>query len=176
MNEAAQDEALDFGYRPAIGALVDRLKGKLGHQCLQRQLTLEEDNQVSCLVVEARKADTCSCNPEDARMPIDEKHREAVLREVDARLPDGDADCFCAVPQLEGDELAACQNEKGDPLVVDGAQANGWCYIDATSVPPVGSPELVPESCVSTERRLVRLIGTAKARPESALFVMCSEG
>ena len=176
MDETTQESAPDFGYTPAIGALIDQLKGKLGHQCLPRKLTPDEDNQVSCLVLEARETESCSCAAEDGRIPVAEEHVPAVQGAIDAGQVDGGADCFCEIPQLAGDELSACQNEKADPLVVDGEQVDGWCYIDATSLPPVGSPELVPESCVSTERRLVRLVGKAKARPGSTLVIMCSEG
>jgi hypothetical protein len=176
MDEATEKDALDFGYRPAIGALVDRLKGKLGYQCLPRQLTPKADGTVSCLVIEARKSQSCSCAAADGRAPVTDEHRPAVDGARESGLVDGDDDCFCEVPQLGGKELSACQVDKSDPLVVDGQQANGWCYVDATSTPPVGSPALVPDSCPSTERRLVRLVGNAKAKPGSTLVITCDEG
>ncbi|MBK8253793.1 MAG: hypothetical protein IPK82_14150 [Polyangiaceae bacterium] len=176
MDESAETDALDFGYRPAIGALIDQLRGKLGHQCLPRKLTPAENGQVKCLVLEARKSETCSCKPEDGRVAVSDEHVDAVQSALESGLIREGASCFCEVPQLEGAELTACQNENADPLVVDGEQVNGFCYIDATAVPPVGSPELVPDSCVSTERRVVRLVGNAKARPGSDYYVMCSEG
>lgn len=176
MDPEAQASAPDFGYTPAIGALIEQLKGKLGHQCLPRKLTPDKDGHVSCLVLEARAADSCSCAAEDGRIPVADDHVAAVQGARESGLIKDSADCFCEVPQLEGDELAACQNEKADPIVVDGQQVDGWCYIDATSVPPVGSPALVPEACASTERRLIRLTGSSKPRPGSTLFVMCTEG
>ncbi len=176
MDEATQATAPDFGYTPAIGALIEQLKGKLGHQCLPRKLTPDEHGQVSCLVLEARKSESCSCKPEDGRTAVAEEHTGAVQSARNMGVIDDAADCFCEIPQLESEELAACQNEKADPIIVNEEQVDGWCYIDATSVPKVGSPDLVPESCASTERRLVRLVGNAKARPGSTLFIMCSEG
>ena len=169
------NDAADFGYRPAIGALVDQLKGKLGHQCLPRKLTPDAEGQVRCLVMEAREADSCSCDAADGRQPVSEEHAPAIEDALNKGVISGSAGCFCEVPQLTGDELEACQNEKADPLLVDGEQVDGFCYIDATSTPPVGDEALVPDSCVGTERRLIRLVGNAKARPGSELFIMCSE-
>ncbi len=175
MDASSDNDAPDFGYRPAIGSLVDQLKDKLGHQCLPRKLTPDEDGQVRCLVIEAREADTCDCEDADGRVAVAEEHEPAIVDALNKGVIEGDKGCFCEVPQLHGDDLTACQNEKSDPLVVDGSQVDGFCYIDATSNPPVGNGALVPDSCVSTERRLIRLVGNAKARPGSELFIMCSE-
>lgn len=176
MDATTAGAAEDFGYRPAIGALIDRLKDKLGYQCLPRKLTPDDDGHVSCLVLEARQSETCTCDAADGRTKVEGKHIDAVQGAQESGVIDEKNDCFCEIPQLDGDELSACQTHLEDPIVVDGDQVDGWCYVDATSVPPVGAPELVPESCASTERRLVRLVGTAKARPGSTLFIMCSEG
>ena len=172
---SAENDAPDFGYRPAIGALVDQLKDKLGHQCLPRKLTPDAEGQVRCLVVEARKEKSCSCKPEDGRQPMSEEHMPAIGDALNKGVIDEGNGCFCEVPQLTGDELTACQNDKADPLVVGGEQVDGFCYIDATSTPPVGNTDLVPDSCVGTERRLIRLVGNAKARPGSELFIMCTD-
>jgi hypothetical protein len=177
MDEATEKSgAADFGYRPAIGALIDKLKGKLGHQCLPRQLTPNSEGQVGCLVIEARKSASCSCKAEDARAPIASEHATAIQGALDTGIIADDNSCFCEIPQLGGQDLSACQNEKADPIVVDGDQVNGWCYIDANAVPAIGSKELVPETCSSEEKRLIRFVGTAKARPGSELFIMCTEG
>ena len=176
MDEAASDGAPDFGYRPAIGALIDRLKEKLEHQCLPRQLTPDADGQVGCLVIEARKTDSCSCKSEDGRAPVEGVHAPAIEGAIEQGVIDGEASCFCEIPQLQAKQLEACQTEQADPIVVDEQQVNGWCYIDASAVPPIGSGDLVPKSCAATEKRLVRFVGTGKARPGSELFIMCTDG
>ena len=51
----------DYGYRPAIGAIIDRLKVALGGQCLPRQLTPDENGEVQCLILEARNTLTAHC-------------------------------------------------------------------------------------------------------------------
>jgi len=43
------DTRADYGYRPAIGSIIDRLKLALGGQCLPRSLTPNSEGQVSCL-------------------------------------------------------------------------------------------------------------------------------
>src|SRR6185295_7007057 len=43
----------DFGYRPAIAAIVDRLKEQLGNRCLPRALVVDQaDGTVPCSLVE----------------------------------------------------------------------------------------------------------------------------
>jgi hypothetical protein len=47
--------AAGFGYNPAVKAIVDRLKEKLGGTCLPRPLTVDEQTgEVPCTVVEAK--------------------------------------------------------------------------------------------------------------------------
>jgi len=172
---STENDAPDFGYRPAIGALVDQLKSKLGHQCLPRKLTPDTEGQVSCLVIEARETASCSCEAEEGRIAVAEEHAPAVVGAIENGIVEASDNCFCEVPQLQGDELTACQNDTADPIVIDGDQVDGFCYVDDSSVPKVGNPDLVPDSCTATERRLIRLVGNAKARPGSSLFIMCSD-
>src|SRR5215470_10939433 len=54
--------AADFGYRPAIGAIIDRLKTALGGQCLPRTLRLKSDGSIPCVILEARRTDS-GCGP-----------------------------------------------------------------------------------------------------------------
>ena len=79
-------EADDFGYRPAIGSIIDRLKLALGGQCLPRQLTPDKEGQVQCLILEARNTggvaggDKCDafCKGLPARQPVSADHKPAV--------------------------------------------------------------------------------------------------
>ena len=81
--------------------------------------------------------------------------------------------CFCELTQLGGDALAACQQDPADPPVVDGDFVHGWCYIDASVVPPVGNPDLV-EQCPGTDKRIIRFVGDGHAAPEATLFLTCT--
>lgn len=165
-------DRLDFGYAPAVGAIIDRLKSRLGGQCLARSLTPDDEGQVSCVVLEARRDSACACD--GVLQPVGAEHASAV--DVARQSPAGQAqgwDCFCELPQLSGAELDACQNDASNHPVIDGSSVDGWCYVDATSVPPIGDPALVSE-CVDTEQRQVRFVGDARLERGRTVMVMCS--
>ena len=163
----------DYGYRPAIGSIIDRLKQALGGQCLPRTLTPDEKGQVPCLILEARKTDTCDCNTK-ARTPVSTDHEQAqAAAEADPFAATSGWNCFCEITQLTGDELTACQEDINDPPVLNGAQVDGWCYIDATTSPPTGNAALV-ENCPESEKRIVRFVGQGAAQPGATLFITCS--
>ncbi|MSP26604.1 MAG: hypothetical protein EXR75_15940 [Myxococcales bacterium] len=173
----------NFGYRPAVGALIERLKKELGGQCLPRSLTPDAAGAVSCLIVEARRAPSCDCSAK-ARAAIAPDHPAIKEAKLDPFYTVGQWDCFCEITQTVGEtdpktgrprDLEACQNELTEPVTnaVDGAAVNGWCYIDATTVPPTGDPELVA-NCPATEQRLIRFVGEGNGAPGATLFITCS--
>jgi hypothetical protein len=166
-------EATDFGYRPAIGAIVERLKQALGPACLPRSLKPNSEGQVACLVVEASQDDTCDCS-DPARRPIDSSHPAVQLAKEDTVSQAAGWNCFCEIEQTSGDALRACQND-GDDDVTDssGSQVDGWCYVDATTVPVTGNPALV-ETCPATQERRVRFVGGGESLPGATLFITCS--
>jgi hypothetical protein len=174
-------DAADYGYRPAIGALVDRLKEKLRGQCFSRTLPRDEQGHVPCSIVEAQHASDASasaCNACEGpgRKPIDpEKAKLIAGVSQDSGCSGGACNCFCEVEQLSGSALEACQNDLS-PVPVDpatGSIANGFCYVDATTVPATGAPELVA-SCPSTERRMIRIVGEEPERTGSTMFITCT--
>jgi hypothetical protein len=160
----------DFGYRPAIGALIDQLKTALRGQCLARELE-PVNEEVSCLILEARRTDgACSCDAADARQPVTSAHMPA----VNAALADENAesagwDCFCEIPQLTGDALTACRTEGDDSPALASIEEGGWCYVDAET----GNADLVA-TCPSTERRMIRFIGNGEVQPSATAFITCS--
>lgn len=171
-----------YGYRPAVNTIVDRLKVQLGGQCLPRKLTVDpETGEVPCLVIEARElggGGTC-CDPAEGRVEIPETLSDgttnptynAVLAAQQSNFANDDWNCFCEIQQLStGDAATECR-ENSDP---DNAnQGDGWCYIDATTVPPVGNPDLV-STCPADERRLVRFVGAGDPKAGATVFVTCS--
>jgi hypothetical protein len=167
--------AADFGYRPAIGAIIDRLKVALGGQCLPRTLVPDEIGQVQCLILEARKADgQCVCDESKARMPVAEEHKAAEdAARADPFAATAGWNCFCEITQLSGDKLVACQQDENPAPVLNNEGVDGWCYIDATTSPPTGNPEIVAK-CPDTERRLIRFVGDGEAQPGGTLFITCS--
>ncbi|KYF64406.1 hypothetical protein [Sorangium cellulosum] len=175
------DNAADYGYRPAIGAIIDRLKTVLGGQCLPRTLTPEPGDptvnptagQVQCLILEARNTQgACDCGDTEARANVTEDHKAA----MDKVLADPIAqaagwDCVCEIEQLAGAEANACRNDPSDNVRVDGNEVNGWCYIDPSI--RVGNPEIVA-SCPPTEQRIIRFTNKGEAQQGATLFITCS--
>jgi hypothetical protein len=169
------DTALDYGYRPSIRAIIDRLKTALGGQCLPRTLTPDPDTGlVPCLILEATISNTgCpGCSAPAGRTDVLEEHRPA----VDAAMADPIYEsvdkstlCFCEVAQLTPDTgLEECQQNEAESGTV-----HGWCYIDATTNPPTGNEALV-DDCPDTERRIIRFVGDAEAQAGATQFITCA--
>ena len=177
----------DFGYRPAIGAIIDRLKQALGGQCLSRTLNVQDDGSVLCLIIEASKTDSCDCNV-TGRQALAPEY-QAATKKIEEDNPDTDFNCFCEITPLAnnepvtqsecetnynqpGYELCACQWTPPDqPVLSDGKEVHGWCYVDATS--QVGNPALV-EKCPDTEQRIIRFVGEGQGKPGTTLFITCA--
>jgi hypothetical protein len=174
------DPALqNFGYRPAVKAIVDRLKQALGGQCLPRSLTPDINGQVACLILEARKlgdAGQCeaTCNGENGRAFVPDSDPAVVAARQDPLAEAAGWNCFCEILQAADDSLTACQQDEADPPLNDSGQAvHGWCYIDATRQPPVGNSNLVA-SCPETEKRIIRFVGDGQGVTGATLFITCS--
>ncbi|HTN82687.1 MAG TPA: hypothetical protein VL242_03355 [Sorangium sp.] len=167
------DGAADYGYRPAIGAIIDRLKTVLGGQCLPRTLTPDPKGQVSCLILEARNTQgACNCGDTPARTDVTEEHkaaRDKVLEDPIAQAAGWD--CVCEIQQLVGTEADACRNDPSDNVRVDGNPVNGWCYIDPSI--RIGNEDIVA-SCPPTERRIIRFTNEGEAQQGATLFITCS--
>ena len=178
----------DFGYRPAIGAIIDRLKQALRGQCLSRGLNVSPEGKVLCLVIEAAKTDECNCNV-PGRNEISEENASAKDKIIEDNK-DSDFNCFCEITQLvnesgektqeecednfdqEGNALCACQWTPPDqPVLSGGEEVDGWCYVDGAA--QVGNPALV-DNCPDTEPRIIRFVGDGQAKPGTTLFITCA--
>lgn len=174
-------DASDFGYRPAIAAIVDRLKEQLGDRCLPRSLDLADDGTVACNLVETipqPPSGECECDENFARRQPDPV-LDAVVRAqlaTERGGPCGSADpncqqaCLCEVLQVQqvtsnpGNALDVCRQEE------DAAGVEGWCYVDADL--NLGNPALVA-NCPATQRRLLRFVGRG-LQPNTTTFVACT--
>jgi hypothetical protein len=84
-----------------------------------------------------------------------------------------DWNCFCEVVQLTGDPRKACSNDESAlPLDMNGNPVHGFCYVDATTSPPTGNPELTL-ACSATERRLLRIVGDGFSAPDATIQAVC---
>jgi hypothetical protein len=172
----------DYGYRPAIGAIIDRLKTALGGQCLPRTLRPASDGTIPCLILEARRVDggcgptgtsDAGCKPEPyGRKKVADEHLPAIeAAKADPLFEGAQWNCFCEVEQLKGDGKTKCEQDEVDPK--DPQHYSGWCYIDATTSPRIGNPKLVND-CPETEKRIVRFIGDGEAQTGATMFITCS--
>lgn len=178
--------AEDYGYRPAIAAIVDRLKDELGDRCLPRNLLADpETGIVPCNLVEVSVGQTsCACDPNIARtVPVDEV-RSVVFGQLreDGRCgpqdPDCNSACLCEVQQViqwasaAGVDPAAALNTCQNSESATGVE--GWCYIADTDDQSIGNGNLVA-NCPATQRRLLRFVGSG-LQPNTTTYVACSGG
>lgn len=162
--------APDYGYRPAMQAIVDKLKGKLSQVCFGRQLQTDELGQTNCRVVELR-ADVATCSCEGTRSVPTEGVLDSVRKQmVKQNLCNSEAECnaMCAcqvqqVPSGANGELNSCQT---DAQSTD----NGWCYVDANQSPQ--SEQLVA-NCQESAKRTVRFVGDGVPMDNSITFLAC---
>jgi hypothetical protein len=125
------------------------------------------------LLLEGKK-NSCDCSAV-GRDPVTAEHQPA----IDAALADvvGGAaglGCFCEIEQVSGSDLEACKTSLDEPVVNASGQAvDGWCYIDATTVPVTGNPELVKD-CPITEQRKIRFVGEGNPETGAMLFIFCA--
>jgi hypothetical protein len=196
--QLADPSARDYGYRPAVdavlGVLGDRLWTEDTGNCLPRKLTADAQGQVACTILEARNtgqhldAPACDalCGTLAGRTAVpasDASLRTAV--EKDPVSVAAGVDCVCAIPQLGGAPSPSCQ-DVGSPLaacecdpatipVLDGKQVSGWCYVDASASPPLGNPEIL-KSCPVTEQRQLRFVGAGAPANGTITFIACNDG
>jgi len=168
----------DFGYRPAISALLDRLGSSVAGQCFEPTLTTDDEGQVACLVIEATTVDAGQANACNAcelagRDAVSDVHKPA---EDQIRDENPSYNCFCEIPQLAGAQpgqpLWTCQNDAAKaPVLPNGGPVDGFCYVDANS--GVGNPEIV-SNCPASEQRLVRFVGAGAPEAGTTVFITCA--
>jgi hypothetical protein len=159
----------DFGYRPAISALIDRLRTALRGRCLPRTLDVASDGSVPCVVIEAydpAPGQACDCPASAGRAPVD----------PGLVTPDiaGQGTCQCEIVQLAGDSLRTCQTLGSDlpPSVGD-----GWCYVDpAQQSGDINGACQVVQSCPDTDKRVIRFaLSSSEPRSGGTAFITCQE-
>jgi hypothetical protein len=165
----------DFGFRPAIGAVLERIRARLAAECLPAALTPVASGRVGCSVLEAgRVGGPCTCSGAGRAIP-DEAFGCAVEQLLAAHATEG-WNCVCELTQLAGAALAACQNDVStDDPTVDGQAVDGWCYVDSTADPELGNPELTAR-CPGDARRLFRFVGRGRPSVTATTLVSCQGG
>jgi hypothetical protein len=154
----------EYGYRPAIAALISRVRNALRGRCLPRQLEVSADGSVPCTIVEAfTPAPGASCNCTDLPGRI-EADPMMITPEIRAQ-----GTCFCEIVQLEGADKAACETIVSPPATVK----SGWCYVDpAQKMNPAECP--IVATCPPTDRRIIRYVNpSSEPRRDSIAFLAC---
>ncbi|MEP7119287.1 MAG: hypothetical protein ABJE95_00015 [Byssovorax sp.] len=172
----------DYGYRPAIGSIIARLKTALGGKCLPRQLTPDpKTGQVPCLIIEASTVKgSTACDIKSSRREVKADNSAA----IDVARKDLSADPnwnkFCEIIQT-GDvtggstqaQLDACQQDSSAaPVDAKGNPVNGWCYVDPGQ--NIKSNAEIVKSCADTEKRLIRFVGNGNPSAGGQLFITCT--
>jgi hypothetical protein len=176
-----QNNAANYGYNPAVAAIIDRLKEVLGGRCLPRALVVE-NGFVPCAVVETTRADAAGVEPcasRTGRTPVEMGSQldTAVRKQLaDSNLCGSGTgvDCnafeLCEINQLDGDARTRCLNEVQE-------SDDGYCYVDPLPPPQgqmIGNETLVAR-CPDTQKRLLRFVGANGNTPVtgSITFVAC---
>jgi hypothetical protein len=164
----------DFGYRPAIAALISRLRNALRGRCLPRQLAVNPDTgAVPCVIVEAfnpAAGATCNCSDRPGRVTADPQTITPEIRQG--------ASCFCEIIQLEDtpggtQDKTICETAVTPP----GTVKAGWCYVDPSQAGANAANECqIVKACPPTDRRIIRFVNPdSEPRPGATAFIMCQE-
>jgi hypothetical protein len=186
-NVLSQDPATDpdYGYNPAVGAIIERLKTALQGKCLPRPIeTNPTTGTVLCKVIEAQASGCGDCSAA-GRTPAD----ASILPAVQAQLaeigqcsdgtdptdtrPSCKTWCECEINQLAGSDLQTCQAGTGTTA--------GYCYIDAAAETmnpgAAGAIAAALAKCDATQQQLLKFVDadeTHKTPAQGAIaFIAC---
>jgi hypothetical protein len=173
MTAIGNDPAADpsYGYNPAVGAMVSRLKPYFAPRCLPKPLPVNEDGRVPCSVVEGqRPGSACFCDAGRGRLDLGPELSDGVRHELAMRgfcggSGEACADfCLCEVRQFELDELAICQSSPSDDET-----RFGFCYLDRN----IANPELLG-TCPVHEPQNLRFMGAPAAETPWFQLIACA--
>jgi hypothetical protein len=163
----------DYGYNPAVQAIVSQVKTAFQPSCLPRPLSAEEDGRIPCAVVDVTGPGACSCTARPGHLDPSSSLAGTIEDELIASgLCGGGSDrpcsdyCVCEIQQLAGAELEMCQYGLADPGTL-----HGFCYVAPNA--GHGSSDLVAQ-CPSTQQQTIRFMGDDVPLPNSAAFLVCS--
>ncbi|MBI5534848.1 MAG: hypothetical protein HY898_19130 [Deltaproteobacteria bacterium] len=162
----------DYGYRPAVNAIIDRLKQTLNLSCWDKKLTYGPGGAVACTVLEATRPDLSGaspvCPPCDSIPWRKDASAEALASlATNAAYIQNDLGCACEIPQaVQGTALDACIHSDEQPASVD-----GWCYVDPSQDPQAALSTVV--NCSPLHKRVIRFVGDGNPQPEGMVFILC---
>jgi hypothetical protein len=130
--------AADYGYRPAVTAIVDRLEAVLAGQCLPQKLVPANDGTVPCLVLisfqpGADQNTVCDASkglkqPDPDVLERFQDSRLAELKQQDPKATPADLGPVCELTQIDPSKY---QNGTCEAL-----RDPGWCYVTGAAASP----------------------------------------
>jgi hypothetical protein len=165
--------AQDYAYRPAVDAIVDRLKEALTVKCFPRKLAVAVDGTAQCAIIEATtNLAESPCDPARNRGEVDSQLVDSARATLAASkncdsdpntpAPDCNAFHFCEIKQANPSCLS---------LVPQGGSI-GWCYVEPDHSPPLGDPELV-RNCPANQRQIIRFVGENTPVRDGVVLLSC---
>jgi hypothetical protein len=147
----------DYGYIPAISAILHQLRKPLRGPCMQDVLPMS-DGRVACSVIEVHNDPACLCNNEPGRTAATS---DLITPEMRSK-----GSCFCEILQLKDAALDVC---KTSPVLTD---PNGWCYVDPAQDSEASCD--VVRFCPADQKRKIRFNNTnSEPRPGATTFLRC---
>ena len=187
----------DFGYNPAVAAIIDRLKEALQGRCLPRALAVDQATGiVPCAVVEATFSPDGACAPCASSRGRDELvgDKTALVSPVRTQLQ-RTGNCggktgkpcqdFCLCEILPAGGQITDQTTGGveitDQAALNTCQTNpltstfvGYCYVDEAQQIPADAAarQAILEKCPATQKRILRFSDGTPAKGSIA-FIAC---
>jgi hypothetical protein len=165
------DGDVNFGYNPAMDALVGRFIPLLANQCLGRAPEVSASGKTQCVVLEAQLSGTCDCSkpgrsvPEaDSLTSVRDDLEQSKLCNQSNNAPCSQV-CACQLTEAQGDALSVCRTPT-DP----GIQPPAYCYVEPDK--GLGDPALV-SGCPDSKRRLLRFVGADTPKAGSMAYMAC---
>jgi hypothetical protein len=175
----------DYGYRPAVNAIIDRLKTQLTGRCLPRQLAPNPDGSTPCLIIDARYLADKNNPPPAGEVTECKKCNGTARKQIDPTIIKsltGDVlnyECLCEVTQVTGADLKECTTVKNLQSFTSSSNAGGWCYVDpsaiSSSTPNAATlkeqASAIVEKCGANEKRTIRFVNAGTEN--TTLFITC---
>jgi hypothetical protein len=167
----------DFGYAPAMNALVERLAKAFNGTCLPRPVATAADGSLECRVLEATWKQGITCSG-PYRVPVD----ATVVRSVQKRL-EAQGECGAGRGRACSDYTVCSLVETPVGAAREACLTNpqrdvgytGYCYLEHSPEQTLGNPALLA-GCPTDRPQMLRFVqepATAVPAPNSVVYVAC---
>ena len=154
----------DFGYRPAIDAMLTTVQSTLGHArpwCSSTSVLVDANSQqVPCAIIEVFDAPTCTCDGTPGRRTAREELLTAEMKAASS--------CRCEIVQLSGGAQSDCRMGKSA-----GPGSDGWCFVDPAQFGGAAACGAMP-GCPASQPNGIRFnTRSSEPRVSATPFVRC---